>query len=92
MNIKRILLISLIIVAIIASASAVSAGLLDWFGWNNGKITLTHNYTYGYHDIYENGSEETYYYVDTIVVDDVIYDVYENDRGNHQLVPIGCVD
>ena len=34
---------------------------------------------------------QTYYYVDTIVIDDVIYDVYENDRGNHKLVPIGCL-
>lgn len=26
---------------------------------------------------------ETWYYVDTVIVDEVIYDIYENDNGEH---------
>jgi len=31
---------------------------------------------------------ETYWYVDTICCDEIIYDVYENDRGEHFYVMI----
>ena len=34
---------------------------------------------------------ETYYYVDTICDDDLIYDVYENDREEVIYVPIDCL-
>ena len=34
---------------------------------------------------------EVYYYVDTICVYEVVYDVYENDRGNHIYEPIDTI-
>ena len=69
MDIKKILLISLIAIAILASVSAVSAGWFGLFGDDNAgdntdvveDITLIKESTKGDHYIYDDGEEYTYY-------------------------------
>lgn len=34
---------------------------------------------------------ETYWYVDTIYDDDLIYDIYQNDRDEVVYIAIGCL-
>ena len=57
---KYIILILIIILLIVF---CFNSNLFSSLGLDNGEITLTQASTYGYHNIYRNGSENTNYYI-----------------------------
>lgn len=72
MDIKKILLITLIIVAILGSVSAVSAGLFDgWFGEEDidKNITLIKESTDGLAYFYDDGEIHAIYSLDGVLKD-----------------------
>jgi len=91
MDAKKILLISLIAVTIVASVSAVSAG---WFDFNDESKNLkTHEFNYSNRAIFNVSDELTNKTgVENILFGDgVSYKYPENNKGEYSMVTIGGV-